>query len=316
MACFCYTSGTHPLNLEIAGARIVMNQDGSVQLQVGAVEIGQGSDTVLTQMAADAIGIPVDMIHLISMQDTEITPFDTGAYASRQTYISGMAVKKAAAEIRAKVLQYCGSLTDLPSQALDIADAWVVNRHNGERIMPLSEAALDSYYQPVHAAPFTAEVANNARMNALAFGCTFAEVEVDLVTGKVAVVEIFNVHDSGKLVNPQLAEGQVHGGVSMALGYALYEQLLFDPGTGKPLNNNFLDYKLMTALDTPQIGVEFVETAEPTAPYGNKALGEPPAMSPAPAIRNAILAATGIKFNKLPLTPQRLFERFKTAGLI
>lgn len=316
MACFCYTAGTYPLNLEIAGARIVMNQDGSVQLQVGAVEMGQGSDTVFSQMAAETIGIPVDMVHLISEQDTEITPFDTGAYASRQTYISGMAVKKAAAEIKDKVLRHCRVMTDIPPQDLDIVDAWIVYQHNGARIMPLAEVALDGYYNLAHAAPFTADVTNSAGTNALSYGCTFTEVEVDLATGKVEVLEIYNVHDSGKIINPQLAEGQVHGGVSMGLGYALYEQMIFDPGTGKPLNNNFLDYKLITTMDTPEIGVGFVETDEPTAPYGNKSMGEPPVMSPAPAIRNAILDATGIKFNELPMNPHRLFERFKAEGLI
>ena len=316
MACFCYTAGTYPLNLEIAGARMVMNQDGSVQLQVGAVEIGQGSDTVFSQMAAETIGIPVDMVHLISEQDTEITPFDTGAYASRQTYISGMAVKKAAAEIKAKALRYCEFMTGASPQALDIVDAWIVYQHNGARIMPLSEVALDSYYNIAQATPFTADVTNSAGAKSLSYGCTFTEVEVDLATAKVEVLEIYNVHDSGKIINPQLAEGQVHGGVSMGLGYALYEQMVFDPGTGKPLNNNFLDYKMLTTMDTPEIGVGFVETDEPTAPYGNKSLGEPPIMSPAPAIRNAILDATGIKFNELPMNPHRLFERFKAAGLI
>lgn len=316
MACFSYASGTHPVGLELAGARIVLNQDGSVQLQIGATEIGQGSDTVLAQIAAETIGVPVDMVHVLSTQDTDITPFDTGAYASRQTYISGMAVKKAAAEIKTKVLNYAWGMTDIPADAMDIVNAWLVYRHNGEKIMPLADVALDSYYDLVFAAPITADVSNNARVNALAFGCTFAEVEVDLATGKVEVLEIYNVHDAGKIINPQLATAQVHGGVSMGVGYALSEQLLFDPKTGKPLNNNLLDYKLMTIMDTPDIGVGFVETYEPTGPYGSKALGEPPAITPAPAIRNAILDATGIKCNELPMTPQYLFQKFKAAGLI
>lgn len=316
MACSSYASGTHPIGLEIAGARLVMNQDGSLQLQVGATEIGQGSDTVFSQMVAETVGIPWEMVHIISEQDTDIAPFDTGAYASRQTYITGMAVRKAAEEIRAKVLDYAWGMTDIPAQALDIIDAWIVYRHNGEQIIPLSEVALDSYYHSVFAAPITADVTNNARVNALAYACTFAEVEVDIATGKVVVREIYNVHDCGKVINPILAEGQVHGGVSMGIGYALYEQMLFDQKTGKPLNNNLLDYKLTTTLDTPEIGVDFVETYEPTGPYGNKALGEPPAISPAPAIRNAILDATGVKVNELPLSPERLFKKFQAAGLI
>jgi xanthine dehydrogenase molybdenum-binding subunit len=316
MACFCYATGTHPVGLEMAGARIVMNEDGSVQLQIGATEIGQGSDTVSCQMVAETIGIAFEMVHIISQQDTDITPFNTGAYASRQTYVTGMAVRKAAEEIKAKVLDRARSMMDIPAESLDIVDAWIVNKQSGEKITPLSEVALESYYHPDSAAPITADVTNNARINAFAYGCTFAEVEVDMAIGKVKVLEIYNVHDSGRLINPPLAEAQVHGGVAMGLGYALFEQLLFDPRTGEPLNLNLRDYKVMTAMDTPEIGVDFVETHEPTGPYGNKALGEPPAISPAPAIRNAILDATGVKLNELPMRPQRLFEKFKAAGLI
>jgi xanthine dehydrogenase molybdenum-binding subunit len=315
MACFSYATGTHPVGLELAGARIVLNQDGSVQLQVGATEIGQGSDTVLAQIAAETIGIPTEMVYVVSTQDTEISPFDTGSYASRQTYVTGMAVKKAAAEIKAKVLNYAWGMLDIPADALTITNAWIVYKHNGEKVIPVSEVALDSYYHLVFASPITADISNNARVNALGYGCTFVEIEVDIATGKVEVLELYNIHDAGVLINPKLAEAQVHGGVSMGLGYALYEQMLFDSKTGEPLNNNLLDYKLMTTMDTPNIGVGFVETYEPTGPYGNKALGEPPAISPAPAIRNAILDATGVACNDLPMYPQRLVEKFKAAGL-
>ncbi|EGO65955.1 xanthine dehydrogenase subunit XdhA [Acetonema longum] len=315
-ACFYYGTATWPVGLELAGARIVLNQDGSVQLQVGATEIGQGSDTVFAQMTAEILGIPLDWVHVVSVQDTDITPFDTGSYASRQTYVSGGAVKKAAEEIKAKILERCRLMTDIPIHSLDIADGWVIYKQSRERLKSLESIALDSYYNLAAAAPITADVSYQARTNAFAYGCTFVEVEVDIPTGKVDVLQIYNIHDSGKIINPDLATGQVHGGVSMALGYALYEQMLFDPKSGKPLNNNLLDYKLMTAADTPKIGVAFVETDDPTAPFGNKALGEPPAISAAPAIRNAVLDATGVAINELPLNPQRLFERFKAAGLI
>ncbi|MEW6623508.1 MAG: xanthine dehydrogenase molybdenum-binding subunit XdhA [Bacillota bacterium] len=316
MACFSYASGTYPAGQEIAGARIVLNQDGSVQLQIGATEIGQGSDTVFAQMTAEALGIPLDMVHVISTQDTDISPFDTGAYASRQTYITGMAVKKAALEVKEKVLDFVLGMTGIPKEALDIADANIIYKDSREVIMPLSEAAMQSYYDTAFASPITSDTSNNARVNAMSFGVTFAEVEVDIKTGKVEVLEIFNVHDSGKIINPQLAEGQVHGGVSMGIGYALSERLLFNEKTGEPLNNNLLDYKLPTIMDTPQIGVDFVETFEPTGPFGCKSLGEPPTITPAPAIRNAVLDATGVAFNRIPINPQYAFEKFKEAGLI
>ena len=184
----------------------------------------------------------MSMVNIVSEQDTEISPVDTGSYASRQTYVTGMAIKKAAEEIKRKTLDYAWGMTDVPAAAMDIVDGWIIYRHSGEQILPVAEVALDSWYNTVFAAPITADVSNNARVNALAYGCTFVEVEVDIPTGKVDVLEIYNIHDAGKLINPQLAEGQVHGGMSMSIGYALYEQMLFDSKTGKPLNNNLLDY--------------------------------------------------------------------------
>jgi len=316
LACFSYASGTYPVALELAGARIVMNQDGSVQLQVGATEIGQGSDTVFAQMVAEVLGIPMYMVHVISTQDTDITPFDTGAYASRQTYVSGMAVEKAALEVKRKVLAVAHSMTDIPAHLLDLQDQYIVFKESGERVIALEVVAMQFYYDRLHAQPITSDVSNNARINAIPFGVTFVEVEVDIKTGKIKILEIYNVHDSGKIVNPLMAAGQVHGGVSMGIGYALSEQLLFDQKTGKPLNNNLLDYKLPTIMDTPDIGVAFVEKDEPTGPFGVKALGEPPIISPAPAIRNAVLDATGVAFNRIPMNPQRVFEKFKQTGLI
>ena len=133
---------------------------------------------------------------------------------------------------------------------------------------------------------------------------------------KVKLLNIVNVHDCGKLINPALAEAQVHGGMSMGIGYGLSEQLLFDEKTGRPLNNNLLDYKLSTFMDHPNLEAEFVENYEPTSAYGTKALGEPPACSPAPAIRNAIYHATGVAINQVPITPHVLFAKFTEAGLI
>lgn len=316
MACFSYLSGTHPVSLELAGARIIMNQDGSIQLQIGAAEIGQGSDTVFAQIAAEVLGLPMDMVHVISSQDTDITPFDTGAYASRQTFVTGAAVKKAALEVRDKVLSIASKKTGFAIDKLDIKDAYILESKLGKFICSLEDVAMECFYDRINAAPITSDVSENVRINAPAYGVTFAEIEVDMNTGKIEVIEIYNVHDSGVIINPKLAEGQVHGGVSMALGYALSEQMLFDKKTGKPLNNNLLDYKLQTILDTPEIGTAFVENYEPAGSFGQKSLGENPTISPAPAIRNAVLDATGVAFNKIPMNSQTVFEKFKEAGLL
>lgn len=316
MACFSYLSGTHPVSLELGSARVVMNQDGSVQLQIGATEIGQGSDTVFSQMVAEVLGIPFDMVHVISTQDTDVTPFDTGAYASRQTFVTGAAVKKAAEQVRDKVLDRASKKSGLHGCELDIINAQIVEKKLGRVVCSLEEVAMESYYDRINAEPITSDVSENVRINAPAFGVTFAEVEVDMQTGQIEVLEIYNIHDSGTIINHKLAEGQVQGGVSMALGYALSEQLLFDKKTGKPLNNNLLDYKLQTILDTPHIGVGFVEIPDPAGSFGQKSLGENPTISPAPAIRNAVLDATGVAFNKIPMNPQAVFEKFKEEGLL
>ena len=134
--------------------------------------------------------------------------------------------------------------------------------------------------------------------------------------GIINIKDIINVHDSGTIINPALATAQVHGGMSMSLGYGMSEELILDPVTGKPYNNNMLDYKIPTAMDSPDFKVEFVVMKDPTGGYGNKALGEPPAVAPAVAVRNAVLNATGIGFNEFPLTAQRLVHAFKEKGMI
>lgn len=182
--------------------------------------------------------------------------------------------------------------------------------------MTLGELATEALYSLEHSEHLTAESTYQIKNNAYSFGCSFAEVEVDIPLCKVKLLNLVNVHDCGTLINPQLAEAQVHGGMSMAIGYGLSEELKFDAKTGKPLNNNLLDYKLSTFMDHPDLTVDFVENAEPTSPYGTKALGEPPACSGAPAIRNAILNATGVAVDRAPVTPHILFDRFTEAGLL
>ena len=200
---------------------------------------------------------------------------------------------------------------------LDISNGNIVHRADPSQIVaPLKDVALDAYYDKERGCQLTAEVSYKTRTNAPTFGCTFVEVEVDVPLCKVAIKEIYNVHDSGVILNPVLAKGQVHGGVAMGIAAGLYEEMLIDPDSGSIYNNNFLDYKIPTAVDVPDIGCEFVETFEPTSGYGNKSLGEPPIISPPPAIRNAIWDATGVKISELPMTPHTLYKYFKKAGLL
>lgn len=315
MAIFCYKTGVYPISLETASCRMVLNQDGSMQLMMGATEIGQGADTVFAQMAAQVTGITEDRVNVMSTQDTDSSPFDTGAYASRQTYVSGKAVVKTGTLFKEKILDYASYMLKRPMDTLDVKENSVVDRESGELLLSMEELATTAFYSLDRSVHITAEATSHCKDNTFASGACFAEVEVDMPLGKVKVTNIINVHDSGVLINPKLAEAQVHGGMSMGLGYGLSEQLLFD-AKGRPLNDNLLDYKLPTAMDTPDLHVEFVEINDPTGPFGNKALGEPPAIPVAPAIRNAVLNATGVAVDSLPMDPQKLVAHFKAAGLI
>ena len=339
MAIFNYKTGVYPISLETSSCRMVLNQDGSMQLFMGATEIGQGADTMFTQMAAEVTGITEDRIRIETVQDTDTTPFDTGAYASRQTYVSGKAVKKTGELFKQRILEYAAFKLKLPKEdgpaataedpgtsgkstetaawkRLDIKEDQVIDKVSGEVLLSLAALAEEALYSLERSVHITAETTSHCKENSFASGVCFAEVEVDMPLGRIRVLDIINVHDSGKLINPGLARAQVHGGMSMGMGYALSEELLVDEKTGRPLNANLLDYKIPTAMDTPGLHTDFVELDDPTGPFGNKALGEPPAIPVAPAIRNAVLHATGIAFDSLPLSPQKLVERFLKEGLI
>ncbi|MBT9778265.1 molybdopterin-dependent oxidoreductase [Clostridium sp. MCC353] len=349
MAIFCYKTGVHPISLETASARMVLNQDGSMQVCMGATEIGQGADTVFTQMASETTGISTDKVYIVSTQDTDTTPFDTGAYASRQTYVSGMACKKCGEELRGKILEYAAYMLnhdvsdlsktvyadvvkeaaekikealgldeedEVTADMLDIVDSRVVVNGGEPELFDVAVVADTAFYSLDRSVHITAEVSNQCKDNSFSSGCCFVEIEVDMPLGLVTVKDIINVHDSGILINPQLARAQVHGGMSMGLGYGLSEEILVDEKTGRTLNDNLLDYKIPTAMDTPDLHVEFIQLDDPTGPYGNKSLGEPPAIPVAPAIRNALLNATGVHMNVLPMTAQRLIAKFKENGLI
>lgn len=315
-AVFWYNTAVWPISLESSSCRMVLNQDGSLQFQTGETEIGQGCDTAYAQMVADAVGVPLGDVHPVSTQDTDITPFGTGAYASRQTYVGGFAIMQTGLALRERILNIAHQQTRMPVSALDLVDGNIVRKGDGRVLKTLGELATEALYSLEDSQHITAETTAQIKSNAYSFGCSFAEVEVDIPMCKVTLVDMVNVHDCGRLINPQLAEAQVHGGMSMAIGYGLSEELKFDEKTGKPLNDNLLDYKLSTFMDHPHLEGQFVENPEPTSPYGTKSLGEPPACSGAPAIRNAIFNATGVAIDRCPITPHVLYAAFREAGLI
>jgi xanthine dehydrogenase molybdenum-binding subunit len=328
MALFWYNTAVWPISLEVSSCRMVLNQDGSIQVSLGETEIGQGADTVFAQMAAATTGIPFEQVHMVTVQDTDVTPFGTGAYGSRQSYVGGHGVKKCGLLLKSKIIEASKKFLTADHadgadsgkdkfDVLDIIDGNVVDK-SGKVLMSVADVAMKTLYTVGSGAEhITAEATAEVCSNAYSFGCTFAEVEVDIALAKLRVLDICNAHDAGTIINPQPAEAQVHGGMSMGMGFALGENYIYDKKTGRLLNGTFLDYKLATAMDAPpKMKVFFAEYPEPTAPFGNKALGEPPTVSIAPAIRNALLNATGVAVNTLPLSPHTLYPAFVKAGLI
>lgn len=316
MATFWYNTAVWPISLESSSSRMVLNQDGSVTLQLGETEIGQGADTAFSQMAAEVLGISTDEVHVVSNQDTDITPFGTGAYASRQTYIGGFSIAKTAGLLKEKILDYAYILTNMPPAITDIKNSMIIRTTDNRELISLRDLATEALYSLSDSRHITAESTVQIKSNAYSFGCCFAEVEVDIDMCKAKLTKIINVHDCGKLINPALAKAQVEGGMSMGIGYALSEVQLVDKKTGKVLNDNLLDYKLSTCMDHPHLETAFIENPEPTSPFGTKSLGEPPVCPVAPAIRNAIMNATGVGVNELPLRPEKLYEYFDKAGLL
>ncbi len=315
VACFAFVCSTYPFNAEVSGARVIFNEDGSFLLSIGATEIGQGSDTALGQIAAETLGVGLENVVVLSQQDTDISPYDGGAFATRQTFTSGNAVLQACTDLKHKILNSLWELCGVPSENLDIVNGVIVDKNSGECILSLSELATHNHYNKDKTAPLASEVSLKFKQNVVSFGCTFAEVEVDIRACKVKILNILNVHDSGRIINPVLAAGQVHGGMGMGIGQALFEQVQYN-NTGKMLTDNLLDYKIPTSLDLPNLQVDFVEKPDPRGPYGAKGIGEPPNVSPISALRNALLNATGVSFNSLPVTPQTMYHEFVKSGLI
>jgi putative selenate reductase molybdopterin-binding subunit len=297
-----------------------MNDDGSFNLLVGATDLGTGSDTVLAQMVAEVLGCPLEDV-IVYSSDTDFTPFDKGAYASSTTYISGAAAVRAAeqvaAQIRARAAKMLGTsswgdVTDAVESLVRPPDIDLHDRRAWSpdgRSVSLEEIALDtlhsedqhqimgvgSYVSPVSPPPF---------------GAQFAEVTVDTETGQVTVDRLLMVLDCGVIVNPTTASGQIEGGIAQALGYAVSEEMVFDEG-GRVVNPRFGDYRIFSADEMPGMQVIFVETYEPSHPFGVKAVAEIPLDGVAPAVGNAVYDAVGVQILDIPLTPEKVWRALR-----
>jgi putative selenate reductase molybdopterin-binding subunit len=294
---------------DVAGATIKVNEDGSFNLLIGATDLGTGSDTILAQMAAEVLGVGLeDMI--VYSSDTDYTPFDVGAYASSTTYVSGTAVVKAAEKVRERLREVATGLLGEATESLTFEDGFFISP-GGKRVH-VKEAALKSIYGE-EKQQITETASFLTFDSPPPFSACFAEVEIDLDTGMVRVVDIASAVDLGRAINPTLAEGQIIGSVAMGIGYALTEEMKFSP-TGKMLNASLMEYKVPTSIDLPDIKSFLVETNEPSGPFGAKSVGEICLDIVAPAIANAIYNATGVRLRHLPFTPEKVWRALKEAG--
>jgi putative selenate reductase molybdopterin-binding subunit len=298
---FCMHGTAIPF-LDMGGCSIKMNDDGTFNVMSGAADLGTGADTVLGQIAAEVLGVPLDDIVMYT-GDTDMTPFDVGAYASSTTYISGMAVKKAADAVRWRIKVRAARLLGVQEPcSIELRDrrAWAPDG----RSVSLEDIALNSLHtedqeQIMGIGSHVSEACPPP------FAAQFAEIEVDIETGQVTVVKLVMAVDCGVAINPITASGQVEGGMFQALGYAVCEEFAFDE-TGRMVNAELGPYWIFRADDAPATEVFLVQTMEDTGPFGAKAVAEIPTDGVAPAVRNAILQATGVRIDEIPFTPERV----------
>ncbi|MBS1250280.1 MAG: putative xanthine dehydrogenase molybdenum-binding subunit XdhA [Chloroflexi bacterium] len=306
--------GTAIPYLDMGGASLKLNDDGSFNLLIGATDLGTGSDTVLAQMAAEVLGVNVDDI-IVYSSDTDFTPFDKGAYASSTTYISGGAVVDAAEKVAGRLKERAVMLLN-EVELFDPVEAEEIELRQGQAVSPDGRAvslakialhslhhadqeqimAVGSYMSPVSPPPFAAQ---------------FAEVTVDVETGQLVVDRLVMAVDAGVIVNPVTASGQVEGGMVQALGYAVSEEMVYDD-EGHPREVDFRDYHIFRADEMPELEVIFVEVFEPSHPFGVKAVAEIPMNGVAPAVGNAVFNACGAAISDNPVTPEKVWRALRS----
>ncbi len=308
-----------------SAAFVKLNENASVTLLCSAVEMGQGSSTILAQIASEELGIPVEKISMVR-PDTDVTPYDMASVSSRSTFFVGNAVRRAAADAREQLLQIAAEILEANPQDLVIEAGKVMVRGVPEKAIPIAELPLgEAFYvgakgrgrgRPVlgrgsftveDATPLDRETGQGKNPSAFwMYATQAAEVEVDPRSGRVKVLRISSAHDVGKSIHPVAIEGQIQGALVMGVGTALWEEMELEKGRVK--NPSFAEYKLPSALDAPEMIPIIVEELHAQGPYGAKGLGEPALAPTAAAIANAIYAAVGVRVKDLPITPEKILE--------
>jgi len=299
-----------------AEARVELEENGKVVIYTGACDVGQGSSTTLAQIAASEFGLPLDWIKVVS-GDTAFTPNSNITCASRQTYVSGNAVKMATGKLKGVVIEAAAKTLEDKAQNVEVGDGFLFSKQFPDQRVGLGQLyhicqneGIPTVYEALFD-PGVIKLDDNGQgvpYSTYAFGAHVVVVEVDPKTGVIRVLKVGAAHDVGRAVNPLSVEGQIHGGILMGLGYALHEE--FIPG----LTKNFKNYAIPTIWDSPEIIAFVVEDPEPTGPFGAKGIGEPVLIPTAPAIVNAVYDAIGVRIYDLPLTPERVLRALKAKG--
>jgi xanthine dehydrogenase molybdenum-binding subunit len=304
------------------GTILKLDDFAHVTLITGASEIGQGSETVLSQLVCEELGLPLSAVTVVN-NDTDITPWDVGVHASRTTFIAGNSAIGAARKAKAKILAAAAAKEGLTEDGLDLRGGYIVGKDSGERLVELgkflrglhfsdrAELVMTTFYYepPSHHQDrqFKGDVSA-----AYAWATQVCEVEVDTQTGVVRLLKVTGAHDVGRVLNRLGIEGQIEGGIVMGQGYAITENLMVEDGVVR--NPNFRDYKLVTAPEIPAMDISFIETMDGEGPQGAKGVGEAPAICIAAAVANAIYNATGTRIYALPFTPENVYRALHGAA--
>jgi xanthine dehydrogenase YagR molybdenum-binding subunit len=286
-----------------AYATVRINRDGTVEVLAGTQDLGTGARTVLAQVAAETLGARLGDVRT-TLGETQNLPFTSNSWGSITTASVGPAVRVAAEEARDSLFEAAASMMDTTADDLESRDSEIHAKSNDRCLLFRDVCEKLGYVMIIGQG---SRGPNPEKTTIAAFGAQFAEVEVDVETGIVRVVRIVSAHDSGRIINPTLAESQLEGGIIQGLGYALFEERIVDHRSGLPLNPTTHDYKIPTMADIPKIDAFFIDAADPVANHtGAKGLAEPPIIGTAPAIANAVANALGAEVSAIPLTPWRV----------
>jgi CO/xanthine dehydrogenase Mo-binding subunit len=301
------------------GTIIKVDDFGTVNIFTGATDMGQGADTVISQIVAEELGVRIEDV-VITHTNTDICPWDVGAHASRTTFVAGNSARGAAKKVKEQLLEVAAQSLGESPENLDIRDRTIFSKKDPEKKSPLGKVlraahyttggkmVMREYFYDPPNENLDKEFKGNLSVT-YAYGTHGVEVEVDEETGQVKILKYIAAHDVGRAINPMLLEGQVYGGATMGIGYALTEKLILQ--NGKVMNPNFLDYKILTAKDVPNIEPIVIETNDEFGPFGAKGIGEPGLVPSAPAIANAIYDAVGVRIKELPITPEKVLAALK-----